>query len=126
MLCLVNSVLSILHYFQKYHTEKSVHESIKKIHNNSNEFIEDTVVEKILLHYGLEPNSFMGTIFMPLPYLLCNGKTWIVILPQKNKKLKIENITDNKKSRTLSHQATMIYLKNNKFFGGFFITKQFS
>lgn len=83
MKCITFALINILHHYGKYRTK----EEVQKIVNNKSRwfrFIDDRIVRKILTELNLSCNDLCADIFMPIPYLLCNGNSWVSVLPRKD------------------------------------------
>lgn len=136
MKCLANSISNVLIYYNIFRSSESVDSLIKELVPNDTKFLDDKSVRQILKKFSMIPNDFQGLIFMPIPYILCNGNSWISVLPKMvdgKYMMEIEYVGKQPGSFRFDEDKEVykvmttikdggILLKENGYNGGFFVT----
>lgn len=132
MICATTSIASILYYYGRFPKPSVIEQDIRKIGETS--VVDVKTVGSILNKYDLFPNVFQGKIFMPVPFILCNGKTWISIVPKcklvkrngsmtKAHYMEITDTSSEKATLLLTMGGAREFLMKGNYHGGFFVTK---
>ena len=140
MKCLSNALVVILNHYGRHPPVQEIDKTIKQRNTSDSRFVDEKVVRSVLDQLKLVHYDFVGTVFMPIPFLLCNGSTWISVIPKRDKNkvwnMEVEFVGAQPGSfisqEPYQGRSTTLLpidqigpkLKQNGFFGGFFILPQ--
>lgn len=115
MSCVFDSLHYLLINHGKYSQIDDLKSIVKKIcGGNVPSTIDEDIVEKVLKKYGLTFFKHFGDPFLPVSYVLCNGKKWISITWKGEKFRSNEDLV-------WSVPKAIDYLRDNEFLGGFYV-----
>lgn len=113
MSCAIDSLHYLLINHGKYSQPNDLKSAVNKMSKTSNS-IDEELVKKVLEKYGLTFFKHLGDPFLPVSYILCNGTKWISIIWDNGKFRSNEEFSG-------SALETIEYLRENEFFGGFYV-----